>query len=133
MLGFLIIALILYFNGVYHVDFDNRYYAFLNDVNIKLSDWSVFKIPNIPEVPPLVSNPSDWADYLANGLSTFLNYIVSFLNFVIGLINTIIEVVKFIVALLVVLFEDLPAIFKPSENGGSSIPSSSSIPISSSI
>lgn len=116
MLGFLFIALILYINGVTHVDFDTRYYSFLLDVNKKLSDWSVISIPKIPDAPQYgpADIEGDTIRAFINGFMQFVNIIISFFNFIIMFINELITIVKFVVALVVVLFEDLPAIFKPS-------------------
>lgn len=117
MLGFLFIALILYINGVNHVDFDNRYYSFLLDVNKKLSDWAVLEVPKIPEISmveeELKVGNVDFAGFV-NGFYTFVNFIIGFLNFIVMLFNEILKLLKFIVAIIVVLVEDIPAIFKPS-------------------
>lgn len=118
MIGFLFVALILYINGVNHVDFDTRYYSFLLDINKKLSQWSVLSIPKIPSIEMLSEsdlNPgSEGFLEFVNGFFTFVNYIIGFLNFVIMLINEVLTILKFMVAIIVVLVEDIPAIFKPS-------------------
>ena len=41
MFGYLVIALVLYFSGVTHVDFDDRYYSFMIDVNLKLGIFGI--------------------------------------------------------------------------------------------
>lgn len=122
MFGFLAIALVLYFNGVHHVDFDNRYYLFMLDANRKLSEWSWFKIPNIPDIsfPTDVSLQGEFLVAVLNFFNFIFGAIIGLQNFIINCLNFIIDLLKFIVAIITVLFEDLPALLKPSENVSSS-------------
>lgn len=117
MFGFLVIALILYFNGVTHVDFDDRYYRFLLDVNIKLSDWKDFTIPQIPNLDGVEGG--DVGGDILNVLITIANGFIWFFNLIISILDYVIELIKFIVALLVVLFEDLPKLMAQSSSSSS--------------
>lgn len=120
MFGYLVLALVLYFAGVHHVGFDDRYYRFLIDVNLKLGQWKEVEIPHIP-VPDDYEGVAQWAVDFARGVLQFVNVLIDAINFVWNLL-------KFIAALLIVLFEDLPAIFSSSSSSSSSSEVSSSIP-----
>ena len=117
MFCFLVIALILYFNGVTHVDFDDRYYRFLLDVNQKLSDWKDFTIPQIPSLDSYEGG--DVGGNILNVLIGIANGFIWFFNLIISILDYVIDIIKFIVALLVVLFEDLPKFFVQSSSSSS--------------
>lgn len=113
MFGFVVIALVLYFSGVTHVAFDQKYYTFLNMVNHRLSAFGDLDIPSIPLVT---------TDILDLGIITdIINFFIGIGNLIIGVLNTIWHVLQFLGAVIVVIFTDLPAIF----NSGSSSSSSS--------
>lgn len=126
MIGFMLIAFVLYINGVEHVDFDSRYYMFLLDVNKKLVSWGKLEIPNIPKIEKLNENNVWYA--VLNAFIWFVNALSSVVNVISAIINYIIAFIQFVGALIVVVVEDAPMILGRS-SGSSSSSSQPTLPI----
>lgn len=114
---FVFIALILYINGITHVDFDDRYYRFFMLVNINFSKVQ-FAIPNIPKIEQFATN--QWWALILNAFIWFVNGFFGFLNVIIQIVNYIIEFITYLGVIIYTLFTELPNLFRQSESSSSS-------------
>jgi len=108
MFFFCIVALVLYFSGVRHIDLFNSS-QWLSSFNDKFLSMRNFRIPMIPEWNvDLPSNPA-WYEYIAVGVSWLVNFFTGLYNVIHSVLNIIIDLFKMMVA-LVWVFIDSPDI-----------------------
>lgn len=95
----LLMALILYFNGITYVRFNGGYYNFLKGIALEYSNYTWIRIPDIGLLNYVATDDSGILEIL----QSIANAIISFINFLSTMVNYFLDLVFYVFSLIKVL------------------------------
>ena len=92
----LLLALILYFNGITHVEFNNGYYNFIKALNYDFHNYEWIRIPMLETLQTTTVDTSG----ILETLQTIANIFIEFINFISTICNFFLDLVFWIFSLV---------------------------------
>ena len=93
----LLLALVLYFNGITYVEFNGGYYNFLRGIAYEYTNYLWIRIPMLDMLQQTATDSTGILEVLmsiANGLLSFINFLSTICNFFLDLVFYIFALIK---------------------------------------